>query len=139
MLKQKTQIVEVAGKSYQLTKMDARTGSYIAFKVAGVLAPTKGKTSEMAAALMSMPRKDFDELQSILLRTVNRLIDSGNGQQLPEPVLTAKGDFVDGALAYDAASVIQLTVHALVFNVGGFFAAAGLTLPAELTGRSTNH
>ena len=46
MLKQKTQIVEVAGKSYQLTKMDARTGSYVAFKVAGVLAPSGGKTAE---------------------------------------------------------------------------------------------
>lgn len=138
MLKQKTQIVEVAGKSYQLTKMDARTGSYVAFKVAGVLAPSGGKTAEMAAALMGMPRKDFDELQSLLLRTVNRLIDNGNGQQLPEPVLTAKGDFVDEALAYDAASVIHLTVHALIFNVGGFFAAAGLNLPAELTGKPTN-
>ena len=138
MLKQKTQIVEVAGKSYQLTKMDARTGSYVAFKVAGVLAPSGGKTAEMAAALMGMPRKDFDDLQSLLLRTVNRLIDNGNGQQLPEPVLTAKGDFVDDALAYDAASVIQLTVHALIFNVGGFFAAAGLNLPAELTGTPTS-
>ena len=136
MLKQKTQVVEVAGKSYQLTKMDARTGSYVAFKVAGVLAPSGGKTAEMA--LMGMPRKDFDELQSLLLRTVNRLIDNGNGQQLPEPVLTAKGDFVDEALAYDAASVIQLTVHALIFNVGGFFAAAGLNLPAELTGKPTS-
>ena len=92
----------------------------------------------MAAALMGMPCKDFDELQSLLLRTVNRLVDNGNGQQLPEPVLTAKGDFVDEALAYDAASVIQLTVHALIFNVGGFFAAAGLNLPAELMGKPTS-
>ena len=135
MLKQKTQIVEVAGKSYQLTKMDARTGSYVAFKVAGVLAPSSGKTAELAAALMGMPRKDFDELQSLLLRTVNRWSDNGNGQQLTEPVLTAMGDFVDEALAYDAACVIQLTVLALIFNVGGFFAAAGLNLPAELTGK----
>lgn len=59
MLKQKTQVVEVAGTSYQLTKMDARTGSYVAFKVAGVLAPSGGKTAEMAAALMGMPRKDL--------------------------------------------------------------------------------
>ena len=59
MLKQKTQVVEVAGKSYQLTKMDARTGSYVAFKVAGVLAPSGAKAAEMAAALMGMPRKDF--------------------------------------------------------------------------------
>ncbi|MDY6148957.1 MAG: hypothetical protein SPI35_08085 [Porphyromonas sp.] len=139
MLKQKNQVIEVAGKSYQLTKMDARTGSYVAFKVAGVLAPSGGKSAEMAAALMGMPRKDFDELQSLLLRTVNRLVDNGNGQQLPEPVLTADGSFVDADLAYDAASVIQLTVRALVFNVGGFFAAAGLNVNlADLTDKHTN-
>lgn len=133
MLKQKTKVVEVAGKNYQLTKMDARTGSYVAFKLAGVLAPLLNKTTNIntiGAALMGMPRHDFDELQSLLLRTVNRLIEGGNGQQMPEPVLTAKGDFVDESLAYDAVSVIQLTVLAMDFNVGGFFGAAGLNLPA---------
>ena len=138
MFKPKTQVVEVAGKNYQLTKMDARTGSYVAFKVAGVLAPTMGITDAMAAALMGMPRKDFDELQSLLLRTVNRLIEGPNGQQMPEPVLTAKGDFVDDALAYDAATVIALTIRALMFNVGDFFGAAGLILPAELTELGSN-
>lgn len=138
MFKPKTQVVEVAGKNYQLTKMDARTGSYVAFKVASVLAPTMGSTDAMAAALMGMPRKDFDELQSLLLRTVNRLIEGPNGQQMPEPVLTAKGDFVDDALAYDAATVIALTIRALMFNVGDFFGAAGLILPAELTELGSN-
>lgn len=138
MFKPKTQVVEVAGKNYQLTKMDARTGSYVAFKVAGVLAPTMGSTDAMAAALMGMPRKDFDELQSLLLRTVNRLIEGPNGQQMPEPVLTAKGDFVDDALAYDAATVIALTIRALMFNVGDFFGAAGLILTAELTELGSN-
>ena len=138
MLKPKTQVIEIGNKNYQLTKMDARTGSYVAFKVAGVLAPTMGTTDAMAAALMGMPRKDFDELQSLLLRTVNRLIEGPNGQQMPEPVLTAKGDFVDEALAYDAATVIALTIRALMFNVGDFFGVAGLILPAELTELDSN-
>lgn len=141
MLKQKTKVVEVAGKNYQLTKMDARTGSYVAFKLAGVLAPLLNKETNInsiGTALMGMPRHDFDELQSLLLRTINRLIDGGNGQQLPEPVLTAKGEFVDESLAYDAVSVIQLTVLAMDFNVGGFFAAAGLNLPAGTTGLNTS-
>ena len=138
MLKPKTQVIEVAGKSYQLNKMDARTGSYVAFKVAGVLAPTMGNTDAMATALMGMPRKDFDELQSLLLRTVLRLIEAPNGQQMPEPVLTANGDFVDESLAYDTGTVINLTMRALVFNIGDFFGAAGLSLPADLTGLATN-
>lgn len=131
MLKPKTKVVEVAGKPYQLTKMDARTASYVALKAAGVLAPSMGNTAAMVSALTGMSRKEFDELQTLLLRTVNRLIEAPNGQQMPEPVLTAKGDFVDEALAYDAAAVIKLTVEALIFNVGGFFNEAGLKLPAE--------
>lgn len=134
MLKQKIKNVEVGGKPYQLTKMDARTGSYVAFKAAGVLAPameSKGSGAAIAGALMGMPRKDFDELQSLLLKTVNRLVEAPNGQQIPEPVLTAKGDFVDETLAYDVAAVIKLTIEALMFNVGGFFGEAGLKLPAE--------
>lgn len=138
MLKPKTQVVEVAGKKYQLTKMNARAGSYVAFKVAGVLAPTMGSTDAMAAALMGMPRKDFDELQSLLLRTVLRLVEGPNGQQMPEPVLTADGDFVDEALAYDVATVINLTIRALVFNIGDFFGAAGLSLPADLMDLGTS-
>lgn len=131
MLKQKTKNIEVGGKTYQLTKMDARTGSYVAFKAAGVLAPAMGSSAAIASALTGMPRKDFDELQSLLLKTVNRLVEAPNGQQLPEPVLTAKGDFVDAELGYDVVSVIKLTVEALMFNVGGFFGEAGLKLPAE--------
>lgn len=146
MLKPKTQVVEVAGKKYQLTKMNARAGSYVAFKVAGVLAPlaskadgkTKVSTADMAGALLGMPRKDFDELQSLLLRTVLRLVEGPNGQQMPEPVLTAEGDFVDEALAYDVATVINLTIRALVFNIGDFFGAAGLSLPADLMDLGTS-
>ena len=138
MLKPNTQVAEVAGKKYQLTKMNARAGSYVAFKVAGVLAPTMGSTDAMAAALMGMPRKDFDELQSLLLRTVLRLVEGPNGQQMPEPVLTADGDFVDEALAYDVATVINLTIRALVFNIGDFFGAAGLSLPADLMDLGTS-
>lgn len=138
MLKPKTQVVEVAGKKYQLTKMNARAGSYVAFKVAGVLAPTMGSTDAMAAALMGMPRKDFDELQSLLLHTVLRLVEGPNGQHMPEPVLTAEGDFVDEALAYDVATVINLTIRALVFNIGDFFGAAGLSLPADLMDLGTS-
>lgn len=131
MLKQKTKIIEINGVSYQLNKMDARTGSYIAFKVSGVLnTAVNGDSEAIGAAVMGMPRREFDELQTLLLKTVNRLVEAPNGQQIPEPVLTVRGDFVDEALAYDPATVIQLTIQALVFNVGDFFGAAGLSIPA---------
>ena len=41
--KQKTQIIEVGGNKYRLSKLDARSASYIAFKSAGIVAPLMGK------------------------------------------------------------------------------------------------
>lgn len=47
--KRKTQIIEVGGSKYRLSKLDARSASYIAFKSAGIVAPLmgKGKTTEI--------------------------------------------------------------------------------------------
>ena len=134
MLKQKTQDVEVGGKMYRLNKLDARTGSYIAAKVALMAAPMlkNGTVSEdsLAAVVPSLNRRDFDELQTLLLQKVQRL-NEVEGRALPEPVLTNRGDFVDPELAYDVASVMALTVKSVMFNIGDFFAVAGLTKPAE--------
>ena len=89
-------------------------------------------TAVLLLLLLQVPRKDFDELQTLLLKTVCRLVAAPNGQQLPEPVLNASGDFVDETLGYDAAGVINLTVQALIFNVGSFFGEAGLKVPAQI-------
>jgi len=129
MLKEKTKDVEVNDQKYRLTRMDARTGSYVAAKVAMLMAPmlSGGGVTQaaVAKALPSLDRKDFDELQTILLKTVQHL-KNVQGDEIPEPVVKANGDFVEEELAYDVSAVIALTVHALMFNVGGFFGAAGL-------------
>ena len=137
MLKQKFQEVEVGGKKYRLTKMDARTGSYIAAKLAMLAAPFLNKLKKdegidaegMAALVASLSRKDFEEIQTLLLKRV-QLLREKDGIPLPEPILMADGSFVDEELEYSTAAVMNLTGQSIIFNVGDFFAEAGLLKPA---------
>lgn len=122
-------IIEVGGKRYKLTKLNADAGSYVAFKLAGVALPLmnglSGKvgTDDMkmlSQAITSMSRKDFTEVQKILLATVLKLETSG-GVDMPMPILKADGSYADEEIAADAKTVIALTVQAAMFNIGGFF------------------
>ena len=138
-MKIKDKIVEVGGKRYKLTKLNADAGSYVAFKLAGVALPLmsglSGKvgTNEMkmlSQAITSMNRKDFSEVQKILLATVLKLEPAG-GVDMPVPVLKADGTYADEELRMDAKTVISLTVQAALFNIGGFFGGEGLSPETE--------
>jgi hypothetical protein len=120
-MKPKTKVIEVNGKKYKLSKMDARTGSYVAFKLAVIVAPAlKGGEVEKALSQIStLPRNEFDELQSLLLGTVTEL-KTVDGQELPMPLMR-NGSFINEELQFDVASIMQLTVQAAMFNIGDFF------------------
>lgn len=121
-MKPKTKIIEVKDKKYKLSKLDARTGSYVAFKLAAVIAPAlKDNNVEQALSQVSkLPRAEFDEMQTLLLQTVTEVKDV-NGEELPMPLMR-NGAFIDDELNYDVSAVMQLTVQAAIFNVGDFFA-----------------
>lgn len=132
-MKVKDKIIEAGGKRYKLTKLDADAGSYVAFKLAGVALPLmngfSGKVSQddmrlLSQAITSMGRKEFTEVQKILLGTVLRLETSG-GVDMPVPVLKADGTYADEDLRTDAKTVIALTVQAALFNIGDFFGGEG--------------
>lgn len=130
MLKPKTKDIELAGKKYRLGKLNARTGSYIAVKLAMLIAPLfKDKdnidTDAIARVLPALTKKEFYEIQNALLGTIQK-INVVEDKELPEPVLTAGGTFVDNDLNYDLSTVMGLTVHAIMFNVGDFFGEVGL-------------
>ena len=121
-MKPKTKIIEVKDKKYKLSKLDARTGSYVAFKLAAVIAPAlKDNNVEQALSQVSkLPRAEFDEMQTLLLQTVTEVKDV-NGEELPMPLMR-NGAFIDEELTYDVSAVMQLTGQAAIFNVGDFFA-----------------
>ena len=134
MLKQKTKDIEVAGQKYRLTRMDARTGSYVAAKLALMCAPLLGSQDKaldednIAKMLPMLNRRDFDELQTIALKTVRKLVGP-EGMEMP--IVKGNGVFVDEDLMYEVSTVINLTIQAAFFNVGDFFAEAGLLSPAK--------
>lgn len=121
-MKPKTKIIEVNNKKYKLSKLDARTGSYVAFKLAAVIAPAlkDGNVEQALGQVSKLPRAEFDEIQNYLLQTVTE-IKEVNGEELPMPLLR-NGAFIDEELNYDVSAVMQITVQAAIFNVGDFFA-----------------
>lgn len=134
--KPKEKIVEIKGQKYRLGKLDARSASYLAIKAAAALAPAVMGGGNLNAAtltttLPNLPRKEFDEIQTMLLRTAMKLEDA-NGQLMPVPILREDGQFVDADMAYDVVTVMGLTVQAIIFNIGDFFGDAGL-VPAKET------
>jgi len=135
-MKVKEKFFDYNGTRYKLTKLDADSGSYVAFKLAGVALPlmsglsgqgvTAGDMQLLSQAITSMNRKDFTEVQKILLATVLKMETSG-GVDMPMPILKADGTYTDEELRTDAAAVIALTVQAAIFNIGGFFGGEGLS------------
>ena len=136
-MKVKEKFFELNGKRYKLTKLDADSGCYVAFKLAGVVLPlmnglqgnelTNEDMQLLSQAITSMNRKDFTEVQKILLATVLK-IESAGGADMPMPILKADGTYTDEELRTDAATVIALTIQAALFNIGGFFGGEGLDL-----------
>lgn len=128
--KQKSKIIELDGVKYRLSKLDARSASYLAIKAAALLAPAmaeKGDVNldDVARDLTNIPRAEFDEMQTMLLSVCAKMNDVG-GQLLPEPIIKADGSFVDEDMAYNVQVVMTLSVSALFFNVGDFFQDGGL-------------
>ena len=121
-MKPKTKIIEVNNKKYKLSKLDARTGSYVAFKLAAVIAPAlkDGNVEQALGQVSKLPRAEFDEIQNYLLQTVTE-VKEVNGEELPMPLLR-NGVFIDDDLNYDVGAVMQITVQAAIHNVGDFFA-----------------
>ena len=121
-MKPKTKTIEVNNKKYRLAKLDARTGSYVAFKLAAIVAPAlkDGNVENAIGQVSKLPRSEFEEIQNYLLHTVTE-IKEVNGEEIPMPLLRG-GKFVDEELEFDVSAVMQLTVQAAIFNVGDFFA-----------------
>ena len=113
-------IIELSGRKFKIEKFDALTGSYIAFTLAEKFLPMG---LEDKAGLINMPanrtllsREEFTALQKDCLSVVSEILPAG-----PRPVIAENGLWGVNDIAKDTRLVILLTVHALAFNVAGFF------------------
>lgn len=146
MARETEKIVDIMGRKFKIRKFDAFTGSYIMFQLMEKVLPMALESKvpvdtasgdaahtlqdELPANRMHMSRKEFETLQRDCLSVVSEVLPSG-----PRPVLNPNGTWGLNDIEHNTMLVLLLTIHALAFNVGDFFAAGGLTeLQSSLAG-----
>ncbi|CQR71683.1 hypothetical protein SOV_04790 [Sporomusa ovata DSM 2662] len=113
-------IVEIAGRKWRIEKFDAMTGSYIAYKLMGHMLPggfdgqITGGNAPKDRTVMS--KKEFADLQLDCLHVCYEVLPAGKA-----PVIGENGAWGVMNIEDDTITVLALTVHALAFNISGFF------------------
>ena len=122
--------VEVGGRKWRIGKFDAMEGSYMLFKIMGVITPLLSKKTsedradevnytEMFLGVTTLSKQDFKEIQIGCLKVCSEHLAAGFA-----PVLNENGTYGVIGIERDTSTVLALTVHALMFNVADFFAAS---------------
>lgn len=132
---------EVAGRTFRVRQFGARDGSFIAFKIAGLMAPlmalgsAAGASPEaqmvnmlpmLGAATQQLSEADFAYIQGKCLAAVDEKLPAGW-----RPLLNQNGSFGVPDMEENAPLALRLTIQALTHNLSGFFADGGL---ADLLG-----
>lgn len=142
-MSEKFKEVEIKGRTFRIKKFDALTGSFILIKITALLAPiishldlkkinsvkptdANADTDSfnldgidipgIASELGKLSEVDFRFLQGKSLRLCSESLPAGF-----VPILHDNGSFAVQNLDDDTMTVMALMVHALVFNVKGFF------------------
>lgn len=134
--------VEINDRTFRINKFDARTGSFMVFKITKLLAPlvknldlTKFKDVKEASdvdlgafdlsgiinELGNLSEDDFTYIQDRCLKVCSEVLPAGLA-----PVIDKNGFFGVGDLEDDTMTVLALTAHALIFNLQGFFLGSPL-------------
>lgn len=128
-----TKSIEVNGRTFILKKMDARTGSYMLFKLMKLLPPILENIdidkldndnfdfkslnlSEALKPIFDLPEEEFRYIQDNCLKSVDELLAAG-----AQPVMQKNSEWGINDIAYDIGLVMNLTIRSLIFNVQGFF------------------
>ncbi|EJP32245.1 hypothetical protein HMPREF1147_1338 [Selenomonas sp. FOBRC9] len=136
MKRQIKKVVELQGRKFEIRSFDAFTGSYIAFTLMEKMLPM-GMEAKMMNAVQAdggdtsalpmpnralMSKAEFIAFQKDVLSVVGEVLPGRTA-----PLLNENGSWGVEDVADNAMLVIMLTIHALVFNISGFFSGDGLT------------
>ena len=111
-----TKSIEVNGRTFILKKMDARTGSYMLFKLMKLLPPILEhldldkltddnfsikdlkniNLTEALEPIFDLPEKEFRYIQDNCLKVVDELLNAG-----PQAVIQKNGEWGIGGIEYD--------------------------------------
>lgn len=130
--------IEINGRRFRLNKFDARTGSYMVFKLVKILTPifknininTSAESinlgdlnlDEIAEGLFNLKEEEFSYIQDNALQVVEELLPAG-----PQRIFNKDKTWGIQDLQFDAPLVMNLTIQSLVFNVTGFFEGGPLS------------
>jgi hypothetical protein len=139
--------VNLGVNRYRIARMNASTGSWLLFKLLDSLRKIMADTSqdgqqsaqeeigpeqrEQAAnaliqgMLMTLDKGLFDQVQREALNVVGQYTAIGE-KEVVLPVMMANGTVAIPALKNDIVTIVQLTSHALYFNLSPFFLGDGL-------------
>lgn len=144
MQRAKEKTVELFGRKFKIKKFDAFTGSYILFTVMQKMLPAgmenqipgENGTGTLADTMpqnrASMTKPEFTKLLRDCLSVVHEVLPSGE-----RPVFNENGTWGLNDMEDNTPLVLLLAVNVLVFNIGDFFAADGLSeLRKSLSGLS---
>lgn len=135
MKRETKKIVELQGRKFEIRSFDAFTGSYIAFTLLEKMLPMGMEAKVMNAVkadggdgtAVSMPSRaimskaEFIAFQRDVLSVVGEVLPGRTA-----PIINENGSWGVEDIADNAMLVIMLTIHALVFNIAGFFGGDGL-------------
>jgi hypothetical protein len=140
-----TKDVVIGGTRYQISRMNAATGSWLLFKLLDSLrkimegveqngqqpVDISDDQKEQAAnalvqgMLMTLDKDLFEQVQREALRVVGVYTAVGE-KEVILPVLMANGTFAVPQLKNDIVGVVTLTSGSLYFNLSPFFLGNGL-------------
>lgn len=114
-------VFDFGDRHWRIGKFDARTGSYIAYKLMGEMLPMGIKIDGVKAPEGSptMSKADFFDLQNDCLKICAELLQAG-----PAPVMNENGSWGVEGIENDAKLALTLTIHALTWNIADFFDAS---------------
>jgi hypothetical protein len=140
---EKTKVVLIMGHKFQLTKLPARVGSFIFWRLLGACSqvaeraasrnggslptaqdapestPEQRLRSMCAIGFSTMSFEDFDFIQRQALANVLRFEND-----IPMPIMMANGQWADSKdtpISTNTALVTKLTEESLVFSLADFF------------------
>ncbi|EHN17022.1 phage tail assembly chaperone [Clostridium sporogenes] len=133
--------IEINERKFRLNKMDARTGSYMLFKLMKILTPIFKNIkvddtedislddinlTDLMSSIFDLPEDEFRYIQDNCLKVVEEILPAG-----PAKVLDKYGNFSVLNIEFDTGLLMNLTIQSLIFNVKGFFGGSPLTSITE--------
>lgn len=130
---------EINGRTFLLKKMDARTGSYMLFKLMKLLPPILENIdfekfdleelnlkdlnlTKMLNPIFELPEEEFRYIQDNCLKAIDEMLPAG-----AQALLNKNSQWGVSNIENDMGLVMNLTIQSLVFNLQGFFAGSPLS------------